>query len=59
MMTQVSRQVPFNVLSPGVQAIRAELDAAIPKAPQDGARDAVWFDVLASFVVRWPEIPQR
>lgn len=23
-------------------------------APQDPTRDAVWFDVLASFVVRWP-----
>lgn len=35
-----------------------ELDAGIPStatAPSaDAARDAVWFDVLASFVVRWP-----
>jgi hypothetical protein len=27
----------------------AELDA-----PRDASRDAVWFDVLASFIVRWP-----
>ena len=31
-----------------------ELDAGIPGASRDSARDAVWFDVLASFVVRWP-----
>ena len=33
-----------------------ELDAALP-APgslPDATRDAVWFDVMASFVVRWP-----
>ena len=35
-----------------------ELDAGVPGASRDSARDAtrdaVWFDVLASFVVRWP-----
>jgi hypothetical protein len=31
-----------------------ELDAGIPSTPGAAARDAVWFDVLASFVVRWP-----
>ncbi len=36
MMTQVSRQVPFNVLSPGVQAIRAELDAAVKRVLDRG-----------------------
>jgi len=24
------------------------------EAPRDASRDAVWFDVLASFIVRWP-----
>ena len=38
MMTQVSRQVPFNVLGPGVQAIRAELDAALQRVLDRG-----WF----------------
>ena len=33
-----ARQVPFNVLSPGVQAIRAELDAAIARVLDRG-----WF----------------
>jgi hypothetical protein len=35
--------------------VRALADAG-PEldAPQDPTRDAVWFDVLASFVVRWP-----
>jgi hypothetical protein len=35
--------------------VRALADAG-PEldAPRDPARDAVWFDVLASFVVRWP-----
>lgn len=35
--------------------VRALADAG-PEidAPRDRARDAVWFDVLASFVVRWP-----
>ncbi len=36
MTTQVSRQVPFNVLSPGVRAIRAELDAAIARVLDRG-----------------------
>jgi dTDP-3-amino-3,4,6-trideoxy-alpha-D-glucose transaminase len=36
MTTQLSRQVPFNVLGPGVQAIRAELDAAIKRVLDRG-----------------------
>src|SRR5260370_25165271 len=36
MTTQVSRQVPFNVLGPGVQAIRGELDAAIARVLDRG-----------------------
>jgi dTDP-4-amino-4,6-dideoxygalactose transaminase len=36
MMTQVSRQVPFNVLGPGVQAIRGELDAALARVLDRG-----------------------
>ena len=33
-----------------------ELDVALPApgAAADATRDAVWFDVMASFVVRWP-----
>src|ERR1700682_3032926 len=38
MTAQVSRRVPFNVLAPGVQAIRAELDAAIARVLDRG-----WF----------------
>jgi dTDP-4-amino-4,6-dideoxygalactose transaminase len=33
---QLSRQVPFNVLGPGVQSIRAELDAAIKRVLDRG-----------------------
>jgi dTDP-4-amino-4,6-dideoxygalactose transaminase len=36
MTVQVSRQVPFNVLSPGVRAIRGELDAAIARVLDRG-----------------------
>lgn len=36
MTTQVSRQVPFNALGPGVQAIRAELDAAVARVLDRG-----------------------
>ncbi len=38
MTTQQSRQVPFNVLGPGVHAIRAELDAALQRVLDSG-----WF----------------
>jgi dTDP-3-amino-3,4,6-trideoxy-alpha-D-glucose transaminase len=36
MTAQLSRQVPFNVLAPGVRAIRAELDAAIKRVLNRG-----------------------
>jgi dTDP-4-amino-4,6-dideoxygalactose transaminase len=36
MTTQLSRQVPFNLLAPGVRAIRAELDAAIKRVLDRG-----------------------
>ena len=36
MTAQVSRKVPFNVLAPGVQAIRAELDDAIKRVLDRG-----------------------
>ncbi len=36
MTAQLSRHVPFNVLAPGVQAIRAELDAAIQRVLDRG-----------------------
>src|SRR5438309_6219181 len=36
MTTHPSRQIPFNVLGPGVQAIRAELDAAIARVLDRG-----------------------
>jgi dTDP-4-amino-4,6-dideoxygalactose transaminase len=38
MTAQLSRRVPFNVLAPGVQAIRVELDAAIQRVLDRG-----WF----------------
>ena len=37
-MVSVERRVPFNVLAPGVQAIRAELDVAIGRVLDSG-----WF----------------
>ena len=37
-MVSIERRVPFNVLAPGVQAIRAELDAAIGRVLDSG-----WF----------------
>jgi dTDP-4-amino-4,6-dideoxygalactose transaminase len=42
---QLTRQVPFNVLAPGVQAMRAELDAAIRRVLDRG-----WF-------LMGPEVP--
>src|SRR5207302_5548647 len=36
MMTQASREIPFNVLAPGVQAIRADLDAAVTRVLDRG-----------------------
>ena len=40
MTAQLARQVPFNVLAPGVRAIRAELDAGIQRVGRSvGTRD--------------------